>query len=898
MAALNISIAAAIEPSNPADWKPVRYPAVAPKAGVTLDGGLFHRVFENNIAYLMNSFSTNDILWEFRVRAGKPAPKDREPVSFWVSDLHGSNAGRFLMGAGNALRWEDRKDLRKKLDDVIAGIKECSKPDGYILAFEPEGFLHNEQANYARAWFTYGLIEAGFSGNADAFPLLRGHADWFNHCEYLPKLLGLSLGLQGHPASTSTYFTPIGKPEDILVAEKYYVQKSWMDKLAAHDPDGVWKYPLNRPHCYEITGFEAYLDHYRATGDKKYLQAMQGAWDLIHEDWELPGGTICICEGRPYPPKSNGIGPKAHPGELCGSVFWVRFNERFHQLYPDVEKYVGEIEKSIYNIGIANQDGAAGIRYHARLMKTKEIGSTINTCCEGQGTRLFGSLPEYIYSIASDGLYVDLFEPSSITVPVGGQNVTVKTQTEFPFGSDVTLKLSSAAPLKWNIRVRVPAWAARPMPILVNGQQVALGQPGSYQPIERTWSSGDTISFTLPMEFKLKQYAGEDHIEGHERYSLEYGPLLLAVLGSLDARLNAVHILQEPSALVAVLKPKVGEPMHFTFATADGTEHEYMPYWQVEKQHFDCYPVLDPVEILGNRTFVRSTKVELRGANTNSVLRNSLDGSEPSVQSVAYGCPLDLDRSAVVKARLFLGDKAVGPVVEEAFRKVPLMTPTIRTGKDGKSLEIRLPQESPELTIRYTVDGTEPNADSPVYKTPLPLPKQSARVRAKTLLTGGAPSPMASFLVDSQAEYPWPMPDVQISDLKAVKATVGWMSAQKDKSITGKPLKVGGKNYAKGMGVHAVSELVYNLKHEYRRFVALAGIDNSAASGTGSVTYEVYADDRMLYETPVLRWGEIWHIDAAIPDGAKQIRLVLTDGGDDYNYDWGDWINAGFVCRQ
>ena len=31
-----------------------------------------------------------------------------------------------------------------------------------------------------------------------------------------------------------------------------------------------------------------------------------------------------------------------------------------------------------------------------------EHPNNVNTCCEGQGTRMFGSLPEYIYSLSTN----------------------------------------------------------------------------------------------------------------------------------------------------------------------------------------------------------------------------------------------------------------------------------------------------------------------------------------------------------------------------------------------------------------------------------------------------------------------------------------------------------------
>ena len=40
-------------------------------------------------------------------------------------------------------------------------------------------------------------------------------------------------------------------------------------------------------------------------------------------------------------------------GELCGSVFWTFFNQRFHRLFPDNETFVFEMERSIINVGLS-----------------------------------------------------------------------------------------------------------------------------------------------------------------------------------------------------------------------------------------------------------------------------------------------------------------------------------------------------------------------------------------------------------------------------------------------------------------------------------------------------------------------------------------------------------------
>ena len=127
------------------------------------------------------------------------------------------------------------------------------------------------------------------------------------------------------------------------------------------------------------------------------------------------------------------------------------------------------------------------------------------------------------------------------------------------------------------------------MPIRVNGQVVATGRPGSYVPMEREWRSGDSIAFTLPMALKLTRYTGLDKIPGHERYALEYGPILLAIQGSDDARLLAQGASLED--FVKQVTPLWGRPLHFEIAGNPG--YRYAPYYAIKNDLFTCYPVID-----------------------------------------------------------------------------------------------------------------------------------------------------------------------------------------------------------------------------------------------------------------------------------------------------------------
>jgi hypothetical protein len=87
------------------------------------------------------------------------------------------------------------------------------------------------------------------------------------------------------------------------------------------------------------------------------------------------------------------------------------------------------------------------------------------------------------------------------------------------------------------------------------------------------------------------------------------------------------------------------------------------------------------------------------------------------------------------------------------------------------------------------------------------------------------------------------------------------------------------------------------MKPEWKRFVALVGVDDEQAGG--SVRFNVLADGKPLISTPVLTPNdERFCVDVEIPAGTKQLSLVVDDGGDGIGCDHADWVNAGFVSGK
>jgi fibronectin type 3 domain-containing protein len=133
-----------------------------------------------------------------------------------------------------------------------------------------------------------------------------------------------------------------------------------------------------------------------------------------------------------------------------------------------------------------------------------------------------------------------------------------------------------------------------------------------------------------------------------------------------------------------------------------------------------------------------------------------------------------------------------------------------------------------------------------------------------------------------------------LSDLQWVSATSGWGTVQKDLSVAGNPLRLNGTTYAKGLGTHAVSQIVYNLNGQYSSFVSDVGVDDEEnGKGTGAVDFQVIGDGVVLFDSGVVSNGVApAHVSVNVT-GVRQLTLVANNGvPGSIDYDHADWAGA------
>ncbi|SOD92058.1 NPCBM/NEW2 domain-containing protein [Spirosoma fluviale] len=140
---------------------------------------------------------------------------------------------------------------------------------------------------------------------------------------------------------------------------------------------------------------------------------------------------------------------------------------------------------------------------------------------------------------------------------------------------------------------------------------------------------------------------------------------------------------------------------------------------------------------------------------------------------------------------------------------------------------------------------------------------------------------------------------VYLSDLNWTTASNGYGPVEKDRSNgeanagDGRTLTLNGVTYPKGLGVHAASSITYSLNGQYTHFLSDIGIDDEIPNGScGSVTFEVYLDDVLAYNSgrmnPAMPTKSI-DLDVS---GKQTLRLVVTNAGDEPTCDHADWAGA------
>ena len=132
---------------------------------------------------------------------------------------------------------------------------------------------------------------------------------------------------------------------------------------------------------------------------------------------------------------------------------------------------------------------------------------------------------------------------------------------------------------------------------------------------------------------------------------------------------------------------------------------------------------------------------------------------------------------------------------------------------------------------------------------------------------------------------------VWLSSLDLSPITQGWGKAQADKSVTGKPISIGGQKFEHGIGTHAFSLVRVQLSGGSERFSAFVGVDDAASKDQARITFKVLGDGKTLFKSGPMKLGQpAKKVDVDVR-GLKTL-LLTAEVPEDVSYAHADWADA------
>ena len=206
-------------------------------------------------------------------------------------------------------------------------------------------------------------------------------------------------------------------------------------------------------------------------------------------------------------------------------------------------------------------------------------------------------MPTWVYAKSADGVYVNLFVGSTITLEnVAGTDVEMVQATDYPWSGKIGLTVNPKTPKNFSVRIRVPDRGVSTLykntpdangivSLAVNGRAVKPAIEKGYAVITRAWKAGDKVDLVLPM--KVQRVRADERIQDtRNKVALRYGPLIYNI-EQVDQSIDKV--LSPNSPLTAEWKGDLlGGVMAIKGKFADGSPMMAIPNYARTNRDKSC----------------------------------------------------------------------------------------------------------------------------------------------------------------------------------------------------------------------------------------------------------------------------------------------------------------------
>ena len=515
--------------------------------------------------------------------------KEWDVAKFMGFSFDDTDVYKTIEGASYVLQTYPDKQLKAYIDSVLDVVGAAQEPDGYLYTartinpehphgwagkkrWEKEEVLSHELYNLGH------MVDAACAhyqatGSTKFLDIAKRYAD----C--VIKEVGPQAGqvcvVPGHQIAEMALARLY-----VITGEKKYLDEakflldyrgktgrkdvySQSDKPVVEQTE-AWGHAVRAGYMYAGMADVAAL-----LGDSAYIKAIDTITEnIIGRKYYLTGGVGARHEGESFGADYELPNLTAY-NETCAAISMVYLFQRMFLLHGDA-KYIDCLERTLYNGVISGMSVDGGKFFYPNPLSSdgKYLFNSDNTktrqpwfgcaCCPSNLSRFIPSMPGYMYGVHGQNLYVNLFAANTATIQVGGKNVTIEEQTNYPWDGDISIRVAQTKAKQFTMMIRIPGWVrGQVVPsdlysfsddilggyeVKVNGQRVEGELQNGYLAISRNWKKNDVVSIHFDMPVRTVT-AHRKVRDDRGRIAVERGPLVYCAEWADNQGVNPHHVL-------------------------------------------------------------------------------------------------------------------------------------------------------------------------------------------------------------------------------------------------------------------------------------------------------------------------------------------------------------------
>lgn len=520
-------------------------------------GGVHERTRDVTIPQIWSSLSDPAIspgLTNFRIAAGLEAGTHLGPP-FMDGDFY-----KWLEAAIARLETDPDPELAARIEDIAQLIASVQREDGYlhtptiISARNHEDALaladrfHFETYNLGHL-ITAGVKHYEVTGSTTLLDAAKKAAAFLEDlATNKPLELARSAICPSHYMAVVDLYRATGDERYLRLSEAFVrVRDDFQggddnqDRLPVREQTVVAGHAVRANYLYA-----GLADLVAETGDDELTSVLERLWqDVVDTKLYITGGAGALYDGAspdgsPWQDQISRVhqaygrayqlpNTTAH-NESCANIGLILWGERMLSLTGDA-RYADVIEQVAFN-SLLSSISLAGSEYFYTnpLRQVRDLPFPLRRpgdtaihptpppppsderlrepylscfCCPPNIARTLARFHERAASLGDDGLFIHLYGGSSIDVSTDdGRRLALREDSDYPWSGELTFTVTDAGGTGIPLHLRIPGWSSGAT-LTVNGDDVAVTEPGTYTRVEREWRAGDVIVLTLPMPVRV-----------------------------------------------------------------------------------------------------------------------------------------------------------------------------------------------------------------------------------------------------------------------------------------------------------------------------------------------------------------------------------------------------------